>query len=209
MTGTPNMNTTDPTLTAGAIQPVVQPVMAAPADLMGPPQVSTSVRGEIPKNFYTCRVKKAEDTVSASKLRMIRFDCETIAPDEQTTADGRVVKTAGKTFQIFAIIDPNSQAFTSGYELLNKLLLLYPDGQFSPSAIVNECNRGMIFFMTVLEGEPEYHRLPKVGNEKEGKIMCLPGTNTPMLRGYRISLPSAEDIVGRVQPPEGFVPPPF
>lgn len=182
------------------------------SDLMGPPAVSSSPTSEIPKAVYTARIKRASDGVSNnSGARMLTFECEIIAPDQvQSQSDPNLqVQTAGRGFNMYAVLDRNSKAYEGAYKLLNKLQLLFTDGTFSPSAIVNEVNKGMTFFQVILSASEDYHRLPKKPGQKEGEIMCYPGTNKKMSRGYRIDLPGEESVLSRVQAPDGFVPAAF
>ncbi len=181
-------------------------------EVFGPPAVANSPTGEIPKAVYTARVKRATDGLSnSSNMRMLTFECEIISPDQvpsQTNPDV-IVQTAGRSFTMYAVIDRTSKAYDGAYKLLNKMLLLFADGTFNPAAIINELNKGMTFFDVILQSSEDFHRLPKKPGQKEGEIMCYPGTNKKISRGYRIDLPGEESIIGRVAAPEGFVAPQF
>lgn len=177
-------------------------------DVILAPTVSTSPSGEVPKAPYTARIISAVDGKSEnSGSRMITFSCEIIAPDVQPSQlnPGTSCQTAGRKFNMYAVIDPASKAFTGGYALLQKLLLLREDGAIVPSAVVNACANGNLFFMVILEGEEDFHRLPKKPGQKIGDIMVNPANGQPMTRGFRMKLPGESEVIGRCHAPEGYV----
>lgn len=179
-----------------------------PADIIAPPTVSTSPMGEIPAEVYTCRIIRGADVKSEnSGARMLKLECEVIAPDQVPSqmTPGTTCYIAGRKFEMYAIIDVKSKAFTGGYDMLAKLMLLHPSGGISPSHAVNIANTGTVAFQVALASEAEYHRKPKMPGEKQGAIIMIPGTNTPFQRGWRVVLPGAEHILQRVALPEGFV----
>lgn len=181
-------------------------------DVITAPTVSSTPVDEIPKAVYAARIITATDKISeSSNLRMIQFDCEIVSPDRQPSQvnPGTECAVAGRKFNMYAIIDPSSKAFSGGHQLLGKLQLLTPEGNISVSNVINQARTGMLFFMVIIESEQEFQRLPKAPGQKEGAIMMYPGTKTPIVRGWRAKLPGESEVISRVAAPEGFVPAAF
>lgn len=188
------------------------PEIEFPADAIMPPTVDTSMSAEVPSFPYVCLLLDGEFKKSENSGNlMIVLDFQVISPDVVPSGKvpGKQIQVAGRKFNMYAVVDPNAKAQSSGYEILTKLGLIHPSGAISPSFAVNEAKKKNRFAIIQLESETDYMRGPKLPGMKEAPILMHPVTGEQLVRGERIKLPGSRELVGLTQPPEGYVGTPY
>lgn len=187
---------------------ILDSAAGSPDEVIAPPSVDNSTNGEIPTAAYTCRIKAAEDQSPAGKDRRLELKCEIISPDVvQSQTTGAMCQVAGRTFSLYACLNPGAKWFTGSYKLLGKLGLLREDGAVLPKQIVEQANAGGIFFVAILSSEESIARHPARAGQKIGDPILVNGK--PHSKGFQVKLPSEGEIVGRTAAPEGFIAAPY
>lgn len=184
--------------------PNTNPALNVP---LAPPVKISGGMCPVPPATYLSRFVSAAEHVSDKGKLSIKVTGEIVSPDNVTGDDGKQYNVAQRKFDIYLTIDPTSGGFANTYEFASRMSLLAADGTLIPAELIQQLKTGMVFATVNLLSEPEYiRRSPKPG-QKVGDVVLFNGQ--PQIRGHRINLVSPEQVLQRVAPPEGFVPPQF
>jgi len=180
------------------------------SEIMLPSGVKQSFNSNLPCQVYACRIKQASrhtpsDPKKAANLN-VRLQCEIMAPDVvPDPVTGQPTKAAGRQFGIYVPATTAMINYENAFEVLGKLQLLNEAGGFAIDALIAACNRGDVWFDCLIIVEATFFET----KDAKGNTVDVVVNGEPLLKGYSIKLPEAQQIVGRIAPPPGWTPPPF
>lgn len=192
--------------------PTAAPVDMPTGGMIMPSGIKQSFNAALPAMQFTARIKRATyhtpSDVAKAANRNIRFECEIMAPD--IVADPfnptQQVKASGRVFDIYVPIAAHMKNHENSFDILGRLQLLEENGGYIPDVVLAKANQGTVWFQSLVLTEPEFYTVKGL----DGKDTAVVGPDgKPMLKGFRIKLPEATQIIGRVETPPGFQPPSF